>query len=162
MRPVKKLVWIIGATAAIASIATLALTLAVSPFPGSTVLYLLTVPIPFLAAGLFLLWRHPENRSAQLLVCGTAATMAFAALLERIIKNTYAESGAAPWMSWLLLGEAILMMVGLGCLARLIGLFPSGVAATRGERVFSGLTWLLPVPMTIGLLANQFLQVTAR
>ena len=47
------------------------------------------------------------------------------------------------------------MMVGLGCLARLIGLFPSGVAVTRGERRFSTVTWLLPVPMAIGLLANE-------
>lgn len=155
MPPVKRLTWISGISAAAALIAALWLTLAARPFPGSAVLYLLTVPIPFLTAGLFLLWRHPDNQSARLLVCGTAAAMAFAALLERVIKNRIAESGAAPWMSWLLLGEAVLMMVGLGCLARLIGFFPSGIATTRSEQVFSGLTWLLPVPMAIGLLANE-------
>ncbi len=155
MPPVKRLTWTIGISAAVALMATLFLTLVARPFPGSTVLYLLTVPIPFLTAGLFLLWRHPDNRSAQLLVFGTAGAMAYSALLERVIKDGYAESGAAPWMSWSLVVEALVMMVGLGCLARLIGLFPSGVAVTPGERLFTRLTWLLPVPMAIGLLANE-------
>ena len=155
MPPVKRLIWTIGATAAFSLIAALMLTLGVRPLPWSAVLYLLTVPIPFLTAGLFLLWRHPENRSAQLLVCGTAGAMAYAALLERLIHNQYGETGAAAWMSWALLAEALVRMVGLGCLARLIGLFPSGVAATRGEEVFAATTWLLPVPMAIGLLANE-------
>jgi signal transduction histidine kinase len=155
MPPVKRLPWTIGISAAVALMAALVLTLVARPFPGSTVLYLLTVPIPFLTAGLFLLWRHPDNRSAQLLVCGTAGAMAYSALLESIIKDSYTQSGATPWMSWALLVEALVMMVGLGCLARLIGLFPSGIAVTRGEQLFSTLTWLLPVPMAIGLLANE-------
>ncbi len=155
MPPVKRLTWTIGISAAVALMAALFLTLVARPFPGSTVLYLLTVPIPFLAAGLFLLWRHPDNRSARLLVCGTAGAMAYSALLERVLKDGIAESGAAPWMSWALVVEARVMMVGLGCLARLIGLFPSGVAATPGEQLFARLTWLLPAPMAIGLLANE-------
>lgn len=155
MPPVRRFIWTIGLTAAIALIAALLLTLATRPLPGSSILYLLTVPIPFLAAGLFLLWRHPQNRSAQLLVCGTAGAMAYAALLERIIKTRYEEVGAVPWMSWVLLIEGLVMMVGLGCIALLIGLFPAGVPSTRGERVFAVLTWLLPIPMAIGLIANE-------
>jgi signal transduction histidine kinase len=115
---------------------------------------MLTVPIPFLSAGIFLLWRQPENRSGWLLVCGTAATMAYAVLLERVVVSQFKESGAEPWMSWALFSEALLSTIGLACLALLIGLFPTGTAKTRGERRFATWMWFLPTPMLIGLLAN--------
>ncbi|MDJ0925446.1 MAG: histidine kinase [Acidimicrobiia bacterium] len=147
--------WIVGGTAAASLVAAFALAATADPLPASAILYMLTVPIPFLGAGLLLLWRHPGNRSAQLLVCGTAASMAYAALLEWMIKGQYADGGVAQWMAWALLAEALVMMVGLGCIARLIGLFPSGIPATRGEQVFARSTWLLPIPMALGLLVNE-------
>jgi signal transduction histidine kinase len=117
--------------------------------------YLATIPIPFLTAGLYLLWRKPESRSTWLLVGGTAGTMAFSALLERLVHRQYLADGAATWMSWALLVEALVMSVGLGCLALLIGLFPNGVPKTGGERRFATAMWVLPVPMLVALLSNE-------
>jgi signal transduction histidine kinase len=159
MRLVRRFLWFIALTAAAAVIAALAVSLGQKPLPGSSILYMLTVPIPFLAAGIFVLWRQPANRSGWLLVAGTAATMAYAALLERIVVDRFEQSGAEPWMSWALFAEALVMTVGLACLALLIGLFPTGTARTSGERRFARWVWFLPVPMLIGLLANDTILV---
>ncbi len=155
MTPVKRFSWLVAIAAAVALIAAVVLSLATRPVPTSAIQYLFTVPIPFLAAGFFLLWRHPENRSSQLLVIGTAATMAFSALLERVVKNRHADVGAELWMSWALLAEAMVMVAGLACLALLIGLFPDGRPTSRGERRFAGLMWFLPLPIALSLLTNE-------
>ncbi|MDJ0665593.1 MAG: histidine kinase [Acidimicrobiia bacterium] len=151
----RRLYWIIAIAAAAALVVAVALSIATRPLPLSAIQYLFTVPIPFTAAGIFLLWRHPDNRSSQLLVLGTAGTMAFAALLERIIKNRSADVGFETWMSWSLLIEALVMAAGLACLALLIGLFPDGRPATTGERRFARLMWWLPLPLAVALLANE-------
>ena len=155
MRPVRRFLWLVALTSAAALIAALAVSLGQRPLPGSSIQYILTVPIPFLSAGIFLLWRQPENRSGWLLVCGTAATMAYAVLLERVVVSQFQESGTDSWMSWALFGEALLMTVGLACLALLIGFFPAGTAKTKGQLRFAKSLRFLPVPMLIGLLANE-------
>lgn len=155
MRAVRRLIWFIALTAAASLLAALGLALATRPLPASGIQYLLTVPIPFLAAGIFLLWRHPGSRVARLLVAGTALTMAYAALLERIIKDRYAASGPETWMSWALSAEAPLMMVGLGCIAVLLALFPTGVPSTRSEKIFAKVAWALPIAMVIAQAANE-------
>ena len=155
MRLVKRFLWFVALTAAAALVAALGISLAQRPLPGSSILYILTVPIPFLSAGVFVLWRQPENRSGWLLVGGTAATMAYAVLLERAVVGQFNEGGAAPWTSWALFAEALVMTLGLACLALLIGLFPTGTAKTEGERRFATWVWFLPAPMLVGLLAND-------
>jgi len=155
MAPVKRLYWIIATSAAASLVAAVVMSIATRPLPASAIQYLLTVPIPFTAAGLFLLWRHPGNRSSELLVLGTALAMAYAALLERIIKNRYADVGYETWMSWALVVEAMTLALGLACLALLIGLFPDGRPATAGERRFSRLVWWMPLPLGVAVLANE-------
>lgn len=155
MRLVRKIVWLVASTAAVALAAAVVLASTRRPLPVSGIQYLFAVPIPFLAAGVLLLWRHPEKRAPGLLVYGTAGAMAYAAPLEQIIGIRYPETGPEPWMSWALFADALVMMLGLACLALLIGLFPEGAPATRGERAFSRSVRLLPLPMLIGLLANE-------
>jgi signal transduction histidine kinase len=152
---VNRFIWSVAITGAGALVGALVMALAARPVPGSAVVYLLTVPIPFLAAGTFLLWRHPTHRAVWWLVCGTSGATAYAALLERIIRSRIAETGQESWMSWALFAEALVMMLGLACLSLLIGLFPRGVPATRGEHLFSRLMWMLPLPMLIALVANE-------
>ncbi|MDJ0953021.1 MAG: histidine kinase [Acidimicrobiia bacterium] len=147
--------WVVAILGSVALVAAVALSLATRPLPASAIQYLFTVPVPFIAAGVFLLWRHPGNRSAHLLVLGTAGAMAFAALLERVIKNRVAESGTEPWMSWALLLESLVMVLGLACLSLLIGLFPSGTAETSAERRFAKLVWYMPIPVLLAQLANE-------
>lgn len=155
MPPVRRLIWIVALTAGAALVAALGISLGQSPLPGSSIQYILTVPIPFLAAGTYVLWRQPRNRLGWLLVCGTALTMAYAALLERAIMDRYNAAGAEAWMSWALFGEALLMTIGLACLSLLIAFFPNGTPATKNEHRFARLMWFLPAPMLIGLLANE-------
>ncbi len=126
-----------------------------------TLQYLLTVPIPFMVAGVFLLWRHPDHKAGRWLVFGTAFTMAYSVLLERIVVTGLASTGAEAWMSWALVAEALLATVGLACLALLIGLFPSGEPETDGERRFARAVWFVPIPMLVAQLANEQVLVDA-
>ncbi len=160
MQPVRWVLWFVAVTAAAAVVVALAISLGQTPPPGSSILYLVTVPIPFLSAGIFLLWRRPENRSGWLLLGGAAFAMAYPVLLERIIVGQYDANGASAWMSWALSIEALVTMIGLACLSLLIGLFPSGIAKARGERVFAAAMWLLPLPMLLALLANHDVPVS--
>lgn len=125
------------------------------PIPWLTVQYVFTVPVPFLAVGIYLIWRRPEQRVGWLLVGGAALTTGFAAPLEWLVKARYAEHGLEGWMPAALVGEALVAMVGLACLAVLIGLFPTGTPRTPRQRGFARAMWWLPLPMLVGLLANR-------
>jgi signal transduction histidine kinase len=152
---VTRLYWFVAATATAALAAAVAGALAAEPVDVSSIQFLLTVPVPFLAAGIFLLWRRPDHRVGQLLVVGTATSMAYAALLERVLIDRYARSGLEEWMSWALVLEAIVFPVGIVCIAQLIALFPSGKPSTPRLRTATRLTWWLPLPMTVALLSNE-------
>lgn len=159
MLGVKRLVWLAATTGAASIAAAASILLTQRPVHGQTLLYLLTVPVPFLAAGVLIVVRHPENRSGSLLVCGTTATMGYSALLERFVVDTFATNGATQWMSWALLVEALVMMPGLACLALLIAFFPTGRPETAAERRYARWVWLLPLPMLVALLSNEHVLV---
>lgn len=144
--------WILAALAALSLGASLVLALQTDP---GAVTYLLTIPIPFLAAGIYLLWRHPGSRTGPLMVGGVAFTMAFAALLEQAIKRAYPAGGVQRWMSGGLAAEAVILSLGLACLSLLIGLFPTGSPVDRVERLFARAVWLLPLPMILALMSNE-------
>jgi signal transduction histidine kinase len=151
---VNRLYWFVAATATAALAAAVAGAFAADPVD-TTFQFLLTVPVPFLAGGMFLLWRRPAHRVGRLLVVGTATTMAYSALLERVLIDDFARTGLEDWMSWALVIEAVVFSVGIACIAQLIGLFPSGEPTTPRERTATRLTWWLPLPMTLALLANE-------
>lgn len=159
MSPVRRFGWIVAVTASASLLA--ALVSAISAGAIGTLQYLLTVPIPFMAAGVFLLWRHPDHLAGRWLVFGTAFSMAYSVLLERFVVTTLATNGAQLWMSWALIAEALLSPVGLACLAILIGLFPSGTPETPGERRYYRALWFLPLPMLVAQLANESVLVDA-
>ncbi len=145
---------VVAVTAAGSLLAAVALALTQGAAAAGPLVYMLMVPIPFLSAGIYLLWRQPENRAGWLLVCGTAFTMAYAVLLEQVIRIRLGD-GVEGWMAWALTGEALVTMAGLACLVLLIGLFPSGRARTRGERRLAKAIWWLPLPMLVAVLANE-------
>ena len=153
MSPVRRFVWGVAVTGA--GSLTAALVWSIADGAVGTVQYLLTVPIPFMAAGIFLLGRHPDHKAGRWLVLGAAFTMAYAVLLERFVVTGLASTGEAPWMSWALTAEALLTTIGLACLALLIGLFPNGDPETNGEQRFARAVWLLPIPMLVAQLANE-------
>lgn len=151
---VKRFVWTVATTAAVALVA--AVSIALAKGWSGTLVYQLTVPVPFTIAGLYLLVRRPANRTVWLLVMGTALTMSYSSLLEQILRTRYVDGGLESWMSWALAIDAIsLTPLGLACLVLLIALFPKGVAQTRGERRLSAAMWWLPLPMLIAQLANE-------
>lgn len=151
--------WAIAVTAAAAVGSAMVHVLVTRPLYLPPALYLLTGPVAFLSVGIALMWRHPSHPAGRLLVAGTAATMAYAALLERVIIERFTQSGLERWMSTALVVEALLFTVGLACLVRLIGLFPAGTPTTRGERRFASALWWLPAPMLMALLTNEFVPV---
>ncbi len=155
MSLVRRLVWVGAVGAALALAAALLSMLGQRPVPWPNVLYLLTVPIPFMAVGIHLIWRRAEQRVGWLMVTGTALTTGFAAPLEWLIKTRFGEHGLESWMAPVLVVEALVAMVGLACFAILIGLFPSGTPVTPGQRRFAKAMWWLPLPMLGGLLANR-------
>lgn len=156
---VKRLVWAVALSAAAALVAALVMTITHRPTLSGTVQYLLTVPIPFLAAGAYLAWRRPDSRSGRLLVYGTALTMAYPALLEQGIVGRYEKVGAEGWMAWALIAEAMFSTVGLMCLAILIAFFPGGRPKTSAEQTFWRSLGLLPVLMLIGVISNEHVLV---
>lgn len=133
----------------------LASSLSVRPIPVLAVQYLVTVPTAFMAAGVFLLWRRPDDRVSQLLVWATALLFAFPALLERLIIGRYDEAGLESWMTAALFVEAAIFPIGLAFLVSVIWFFPSGEPSSpveqKGHRLFK---WL-PLPMLLALLAND-------
>lgn len=159
MAGVKRFVWGLATTSAAALAASVVLAATQTPPATSAIGYMVTVPIPFLTAGIYLLVRTPESRSGWLLVGGTAGAMAYAALLERFVHRQYLADGAAPWMAWALSFDALVMPLGLACIALLIGLFPHGIPKTAGERRFAGAVWWLPLPMLVALLSNEHVLV---
>lgn len=161
MAPVRRLVWLVGLTAAAALVAAFALALTRESVPYGAVQYMLTTPVPFLAAGFVLLYRHPLHRAGQLLVVGSGLTMAYPALLEQLVHRGLLAGNAQPWMSWALTFEALLSVVGLACISILIALFPTCTPDSPGERRFARAMWLLVIPMTVAVLANEQVLVDA-
>ncbi len=155
MSTVKRLIWFAAASASVALAAALVAMLGQRPIPWPMVQYVLIVPVPFLAIGMYLLWRRPEHRVGWLLVGGAVLTSGFAAPLEWLIKTRYEEMGLQAWMSAALLAEALAAMVGVACFAVLFGLFPTGKPETRRQRRFAAAMRWLPAPMLVGLLANR-------
>lgn len=151
----KRLIWIVAASAALALTAALISMLGSTPVPWLTVQYFLTVPVPFMAAGIYLIWRRPGLRAGWLLACGAAFTSGLAAPLEWLIKSRHAVDGLEAWMSLVLVGEALIAMVGIACFAVLIGLFPTAEPESRRQRLFARAVWWVPLPMLVGLLANE-------
>jgi signal transduction histidine kinase len=156
---VKRLTWVVAITAAVSVAGAVAYVLMAPPVAWPTILYLLAVPGSFLAAGIFLLWRHPDLRTGGLLVGGAAGAMAFPALLERVIIGRFAEVGLEGWMSIALAVEALVATVGIAFLALLIGLFPTGVPRSRGEQLFARVVLWMPLAMLLALVVNETIPV---
>lgn len=147
--------WFAVAAASIALGTSLVIAVGVDPVQASFAQYLVTVPIPFLVAGAILLRRRPDHPAGPLLIGTVAAGMAVSALLESVLRRQIPIGGIEPWMSWALIGEALVAMVGISCLAVLIGLFPACRPETRAEQIFARSVWWLPLPMLIALIANE-------
>lgn len=152
---VKRAVWIVAISAVAAIGGALVHVLVSRPLEVNALQYLLTVPAAFLAAGIVVLARHPQHRAGRLLVVGTALTLAYPALLERAIIERHTDVGVEGWMPVALVTDALVFPLGLACLALVIALLPTGVPTTPVERRFSRWVWWLPVPMLIGLAANE-------
>ena len=157
MDQMKQLVWPV----AIAAGGALAfgLAAAASHENWGAVLYLLSVPIPFLTAGVWLRWRHPDQPIGAYLVAGTAGTMAAAVAVEWTIAQQFPESSIQPWMSNVLLIESMVYPVGIACLAIVIGLFPTAESENGWEHRFARGVWWLPVPMLFANLASPHVLV---
>lgn len=123
------------------------------------VLYLLSGPIPFLAAGVYLRWRHPDHSVGTLLIAGTVGTMGLSALIEWSIARSFPDTGLQPWMSDVLLVESLVYPVGIVCLTLLIGLFPTGRPETRWETRFARAVWWLPGVSLLATLASDHVLV---
>ena len=147
--------WFVVAAASIALGSSLVMALTGDAVQSSFAQYLLTVPIPFLVAGAVLLRSRPDHPAGPLLIVVTAAGIAVSALLESLLTRRIPISGIERWMSWALVGEALISTVSISCLAVLIGLFPTCRPETRPERVFARSVWWAPAPMLIALLANE-------
>ena len=156
---VKRLFWAVAVSAAAALIAALLMAFAHRPTLSSTVQSLLTVPLPFLAAGIYLAWRRPQSRPGELLVYGTALTMAYPALLEQSIIRRFEATGAEAWMSWALIAEGVLSTIGLAYLAILIAFFPRGRPRTSAEKTFWRALGFLPALIILGFVANDHVLV---
>lgn len=154
-KPSGRLRWLILAVTGLAwLVSVFFITLTQS---GSTLAigWLLLGPIPFLAAGIYLLWRNPDQRTGWWLTIMAATTLAFPSLLEAQIWITFRSDGVQPWMSWALAIESVVVMVGLVSLTLLVGLFPSGIARDSMERkVVQGL-WIVPALMLPVLMTNE-------
>jgi len=127
------------------------------PVPWLSLLYFLAVPIPFLAAGLFLFLNN--HRAGRYLLSGTILGPGLAAPLEWLVKARWARHGPESWMPWALATEAVVAMFALACFAILIGLFPTCVPVTPGQRWFVRAVWWLPVPMLLAIAAHKDLLV---
>ncbi|HSJ27234.1 MAG TPA: histidine kinase [Acidimicrobiia bacterium] len=154
----KKIVWLVAATGVVSLAAAVAVGVSAAGSLAAVVSnpsmqYLLLVPVPFLTAGIWLLVRHPEHRIGWLLTTAAATTMAYAALLEQIVKSS--TDGLPGWVAVALAAEGPVSMAGLACLALLIALFPDGSPRVHREQVFSRMVWFLPVPMLLSVLSNE-------
>lgn len=150
---VRRLVWLLAAIAAIAVTVALFALLYERPVLWLGVLYLVTVPIPFLAIGIFLFLKDQE--AGLLLLLGTILGLGFTAPLELLVKSRFAEHGYEAWMSWALLAESVVGMWAISCFAILIGLFPTCLPETVAQRRFARAMWWLPLPMLVAVLANE-------
>jgi signal transduction histidine kinase len=150
----KRLVWLV----AVAAGATLVHGVVAASAQGNWggVLYLASVPIPFLTAGVYLRWRHRDHPVGTLLIAGTAGTMGMSAAIEWTIAREFPDTGYQPWMSDALLIESLVYPVGIACLSLLIGLFPTGEPDTRWEARFSRVVWwLLPATLVANLASEH-------
>lgn len=155
----KPIMWLVASVSAVALVASLSFALGATPPQTPFAQYIITVPMPFLVAGMFLYWRHPRHRAGPLLIGGTAAAMTVAVPLELLVRHRFPTHGLESWMSWALLAEALVVMVGVACLSALIGFFPDGRPESRVEAAFARALWWLPLPMLMALLANEHVLV---
>lgn len=152
MGGMKRLVWAVAVAAGVALAYGLVTMVTLANWGG--LFYLVSVPIPFLVAGIYLHTRHPDNSIGTLLIAGTAGTMAVSALVEATIDRRFAGSGLQPWMSDALVVESLIYPFGIACLALAIGLFPSGIADTTWESRFARAVWWMPPVMLVATLAS--------
>ena len=149
----KRLVWLVAAAAGAALVHGVVSAAAQGNWGG--VLYLSSVPIPFLIAGVYLQWRQPDHPVGALFIGGTAGTMGMSAAVEWTIAGEFPETGYQPWMSDALLIESLVYPVGIACLALLVGLFPTGAPDTRRETKFARYVWWLPAASLLANLASD-------
>lgn len=117
--------------------------------------WMLLGPTPFLAGGIYLLWRQPDQRTGWWLTVMAATTLAYPSLLEQQIYSTFATEGIRPWMSWALAVDTVAVMVGIVFLTMLVGLFPGGIARDPVERNLARGLWIVPAVMIPVLLTNE-------
>lgn len=158
---VKRMMWALTALAAASLLVAFALAVGTRPVPWTAVVYMVTVPATFVAAGVIVLWKRPESRAGWLLVCATAFSLCFPLLLEVVVNRRFQTHGHESWMAPLLAGEALTSMLGLAALVLLIALFPTGRPQTPLQRHLAVAAWLLPLPMIFALLSARNIPVEA-
>lgn len=156
--PVMKKVLRVVAVSVVAALAV-AMAGAIAVGDYTTFGFLLSVALPFGAAGIFLFWRHPDDPVARLLLIGSAAALAYPGLLERLVLDRYAVAGEQGWMAPALLAESLVFTAGVACLAAVLGLLPTGRAETRGEERFVRVLRWLPAAMAVATLASPVVLV---
>jgi signal transduction histidine kinase len=125
---------------------------------GGLVLWIFVGVVPFLTLAAYLMWHRPDEPTARLLLVTALAAMALPALIEGIVKAD--RLGAeATWLALSL--HQVITALGIAAATVMIGLFPSGRAGTRGERLFVRLAWAFPAVVVLLVVPSPVAPVSA-
>jgi signal transduction histidine kinase len=113
--------------------------------------------VPFLAFAAYLIWHRPDHPTARLLLTTALAAMAYPAILEAVVKAEVAAG--LTWLSLTL--HQVLTAFGVAAATVMIGLFPSGRAATSGERLFVRCAWGIPLAVFVLMPTTPVVPVSA-
>jgi signal transduction histidine kinase len=150
------LLWSFTALAAVGLVAAAVMAAAVGE--GGLVVWICVGVVPFLALAAYLMSRRPDEPTARLLLVTALASMAFPAVLEAIVKAD--RVGAEG--TWLALSlHQVITAVGIAAATVMIGLFPSGRAAARGERLFVRVAWVFPAVVALLVVPSPVVPVSA-
>ncbi|HEX6221824.1 MAG TPA: ATP-binding protein [Acidimicrobiia bacterium] len=131
---------------------------ATEPFTVNELIWsLVVVPTPVLA-GVYLMWKRPENPIGELLTVSSICLFVLLTILEIPTIRAFEMSGVQDWMwapMWL---AQTFSAIGVVLIVALFVTIPTGEIRFQRERRLIALSWLtVPLP-TLVLISNEFVQ----
>lgn len=115
---------------------------------------LLIVPLPVLA-GVYLMWRRPDNQIGELLTSSSICSFVILTLFEIPTVTSFEASGAQPWMWMPMWLSQLFIALGLVLMIAVVVVLPDGHFRYRRERRLVAASWITLLFPTLSLVSNE-------
>lgn len=129
-------------------------TASTSPSLSELLWVLVVVPVPVLA-GLYLMWKRPDNPIGALLATSSVATFVLLTIVEIPTLRAFEVSGTQEWMWWPMWFSEVATQVGVVLTIALLVLLPDGHFRYPRDRRLVRWSWVIVAFPTLSLITNE-------